>query len=74
MRLEHHHVFFEGPPGRSPSETMGELCAWLGANRITPVGFDHLVLPSGRTEVQVTFGNRRDARLFERAFCLANQP
>ena len=68
--MEEHHVFFAARSGLSLLETMEQLEPWLDRNRIRPVAFKHMVTPSGSIELQLTFGTREEASLFERAFCL----
>lgn len=69
MGTEEHHVFFTAGPGTSLPEAMRELGPWLVRNRIKPIGMEHGTSPSGQVEVQLTFGTRHEASLFERAFC-----
>ena len=69
MDTEEHHVFFTAGPGMSLRETMAELGPWLEDNDITPISVRHTITPSGQVEVQLTFSTRRDASLFEHAFC-----
>ena len=73
MQLEEHHVFFEANTGLSLLETMRQLEPWLDRNEIRPVEFKHTVTPSGSIELQLTFKTRREASLFEQAFCQLDQ-
>jgi hypothetical protein len=68
MRFEHHHVFFTDI---SLPEAMQRLEPWLKRNEIRPTEFRHTVTPSGSVELQLTFGTRHEASLFEQAFCRA---
>ena len=69
MALENHHVFFEGSVGKGVDEIMRELRFWLDHNKIAPSRFSYEAARSGAIEVQLTFGCRAHAELFEAAFC-----
>lgn len=69
MGTEEHHVFFTASAGTSLLEAMEQLQPWLDQNEIKPIGFEHSITQSGQVEVQLTFGTRHEASLFERAFC-----
>ena len=71
MHMEEHHVFFSTSSGTSPLEAMQRLEPWLDRNDIRPVEFKHTVTASGGIELQLTFKTRREASLFEEAFCQA---
>ncbi|HEY1794625.1 MAG TPA: hypothetical protein VGG57_00760 [Stellaceae bacterium] len=72
MEFEEHHVFFTAGPGATLPEAMAQLGPWLARNAIKPIAFNHTITPSGEIEVQLTFGTRHEASLFERAFCDAD--
>jgi hypothetical protein len=69
VALENHHVFFEGSVGKSVDEIMRELRFWLDHNKIVPSRFSYEAARSGAIEVQLTFGTRHHAELFEDTFC-----
>jgi hypothetical protein len=69
MGTEEHHVFFTASAGTSLPEAMEQLWPWLDRNDIKPLGFEHGITQSGQVEVQLTFGTRHEASLFEHAFC-----
>jgi hypothetical protein len=69
MPREEHHVFLEASGGQSLLEAMDQLEPWLDHNDIRPIELRHTVTPSGRIELQLTFRSRREASLFEQAFC-----
>jgi hypothetical protein len=69
MGTEEHHVFFTARAGASLPEAMDELGPWLDRHDIKPIGVEHGVGQAGEVEVQLTFGTRHEASLFERAFC-----
>ena len=71
MKIEEHHVFFTASTGTSLLEAMEQLEAWLDSSDIRPIEFKHTVTRSGQVELQLTFGSRHEASLFERAFCEA---
>jgi hypothetical protein len=71
MQLEEHHVFFSASGGMSPLEAMQRLEPWLDRNDIRPIEFKHTVTATGGIELQLTFRTRREASLFEAAFCQA---
>jgi hypothetical protein len=73
MPLENHHVFFEPTPGLSLPETMRQVRPWLEQNGIEPIAFKHATTTSGAIELQFTFKTRREASLFEQAFCRIDQ-
>ena len=72
MKIEEHHVFFIASTGTSLLEAMEQLEAWLDRSDIRPIEFKHTVTRSGQVELQLTFGSRQEASLFERAFCEAD--
>jgi len=39
VTLGNHHVFFEGPLGKTLGNVMSELRSWLDTNKIIPSGF-----------------------------------
>lgn len=69
MPSEEHHVFFEALNGQSLLQTMQRLEPWLDRNQVRPLELRHIVTPSGAIELQLTFKTRREASLFEQAFC-----
>ena len=69
MTFENHHVFYEGPAGKSLSETMRQLRFWLDANKIVLAAFSYETARSGAIEMHLTFGSRYHAELFEQTFC-----
>jgi hypothetical protein len=69
MELQEHHVFFIAGMGTSLREAMAQLGPWLDRNDIRPLALKHTITAAGQVEVQLTFGSRREASLFERAFC-----
>jgi hypothetical protein len=69
MSSEEHHVFFEVLNGHSLLQTMQRLGPWLDRNKVRPQEVRHTVTPSGAIELQLTFKTRREASLFEQAFC-----
>jgi hypothetical protein len=69
MQQEEHHVFFAASAGTSLLETMQQLEPWLDHNDIRPIEFKHTVTATGGVELQLTFKTRREASLFEQAFC-----
>jgi len=69
MGMEEHHVFFTAGTATSLREAMQQLEPWLDRNDIRPIGLTHTITPSGQVEVQLTFGTRQEASLFEHAFC-----
>ena len=69
MELEEHHVFYTAGTGTSLVEAMAQLKPWLDGNDIRPIALKHAITPAGQVEVQLTFATRRDASLFEHAFC-----
>jgi hypothetical protein len=71
MQLENHHVFFEASSSTSLLDAMEQLEPWLQRNEIRPIELRHTVTPSGAIELQLTFKSRREASLFEQAFCSA---
>jgi len=73
MPLENHHVFFELTAGLSLPETMRQLRLWFEINDIRPIAFSDATNPSGSIELQLTFGTRHEASLFEQAFCQIDQ-
>jgi hypothetical protein len=48
---------------------MQQLEPWLDHNDIRPIEFKHTVTATGGIELQLTFKTRREASLFEQAFC-----
>jgi hypothetical protein len=69
MQQEEHHVFFAASAGTSLLEAMQQLEPWLDHNDIRPIEFKHTVTAAGGIELQLTFKTRREASLFEQAFC-----
>lgn len=69
MQSEEHHVFFTASTGTSLLDAMAQLEPWLDGNDIRPIETKHTVTPSGVVELQLTFKTRREASLFEEAFC-----
>jgi hypothetical protein len=69
MKSEEHHVFFTASRGTSLLEAMEQLGPWLDSNDIRPIGFKHTITQFGQVEVLLTFATRREASLFEHAFC-----
>jgi hypothetical protein len=71
MLHEEHHVFFSAGTRLSLLEAMDRLEPWLDRNDIRPINFKHTVVSSGAIELQLTFSSRREAAMFEQAFCEA---
>ena len=69
-----HHVFLEGPLGKSLGTIMGELRTWLDTNKIMPLGFSCSIAQSGAADLHLTFGSRSDASRFEHAFGISTAP
>ena len=63
-----HHVFLEGPLGKSLGTIMGELRTWLDTNKIMPLGFSCSIAQTGAADLHLTFGSRSEASRFENAF------
>jgi hypothetical protein len=66
---DEHHVFFTASTGTTLLQTIEQLGPWLDDNDIRPLEFKHMVTPTGRVELQLTFKTRKEASLFEEAFC-----
>lgn len=69
MEMEEHHVFFTISTGATLLDAMQQLEPWLNSNAIRPIEFRHTVTSSGEIELELTFKSRREASLFEQAFC-----
>jgi hypothetical protein len=74
LTVETHHVFLEEPSEATFARTMRTLRTWLDQNEVEPLGFRYSATSSGAIVVELTFGNRRQASLFERTFCNADRP
>lgn len=71
MTSESHHVFLEEPSEASFAKTLQTLRIWLADNGVEPIGFGYSTTSSGSIVVQLTFGNRDQASLFEQTFVMA---
>ena len=66
---ESHHVFLEEPSAAQFSQRVKALQAWLLDNAVEPIGFGYSTTQSGSIVVELAFGSRDHASLFERTFC-----
>lgn len=64
-----HHVFLEEPDEARFAQSMKALRAWLADNAVEPLGLEHVPTAAGTIIVELVFGSRDQARLFERTFC-----
>ena len=73
MTSENHHVFLEEPSEATLFERMETLQKWFDENAIKPTGFMYSRTSSGEVVIQLTFGSRDHASLFERSLCEIDQ-